>query len=59
MKIVVTGTRGIPDISGGVETHCENLYPRIQVLAMRLHSPRYIGYPPCPGNNYLHRFTEL
>jgi glycosyltransferase involved in cell wall biosynthesis len=28
-KIVVTGTRGIPDILGGVETHCEELYPRI------------------------------
>lgn len=28
-KIVVTGTRGIPNIMGGVETHCENLYPYI------------------------------
>jgi len=29
MKIVVIGTRGIPGIQGGVETHCEELYPRI------------------------------
>lgn len=29
MKIVVAGTRGIPNIQGGVETHCEELYPRI------------------------------
>lgn len=29
MKIVVLGTRGIPGIMGGVETHCEELYPRI------------------------------
>ena len=29
MKIVVTGTRGFPDILGGVETHCEELFPRI------------------------------
>lgn len=29
MKVVVTGTRGIPDIMGGVETHCEELFPRI------------------------------
>jgi len=29
MKIFVTGTRGIPGIPGGVETHCENLYPLI------------------------------
>lgn len=27
MKIIVFGTRGIPDIPGGVETHCEMLYP--------------------------------
>lgn len=32
MKIVVTGTRGIPDIQGGVETHCEQLYPRIAAM---------------------------
>lgn len=27
MNIIVIGTRGIPDILGGVETHCEELYP--------------------------------
>ena len=32
MKIVVLGTRGIPDIQGGVETHCEALYPRLVQL---------------------------
>ena len=32
MKIVVTGTRGIPNIMGGVETHCEELFPRIASL---------------------------
>nr|WP_321233992.1 glycosyltransferase family 4 protein [uncultured Psychroserpens sp.] len=32
MKIIVLGTRGIPDILGGVETHCEELYPRIAEL---------------------------
>jgi len=29
MKIVVTGTRGIPDIPGGIEKHCQDLYPLI------------------------------
>lgn len=29
MKIIVTGTRGIPNVMGGVETHCEELFPRI------------------------------
>ncbi len=32
MKIVVIGTRGFPGIQGGVETHCEELYPRIAAL---------------------------
>lgn len=27
MKIFVIGTRGFPDIQGGVEQHCESLYP--------------------------------
>lgn len=27
MKIVVLGTRGFPNIQGGVERHCEHLYP--------------------------------
>jgi len=28
-KVVVTGTRGIPNIMGGVETHCEELFPLV------------------------------
>lgn len=32
MKIVVTGTRGIPNVMGGVETHCEELFPRIAAM---------------------------
>ena len=29
MKIFITGTRGIPDIPGGIEKHCQNIYPLI------------------------------
>ena len=29
---MVTGTRGIPAIMGGVETHCEELFPRVVAL---------------------------
>jgi len=29
MRIAVLGTRGFPNIQGGVETHCQNLYPRL------------------------------
>lgn len=46
MKIVVTGTRGIPGIQGGVETHCEELFPRIadekhEIIVIR--RPNYIS----------------
>lgn len=29
LRIAVLGTRGIPDVMGGVETHCQSLYPRL------------------------------
>lgn len=29
MRIAVVGTRGIPGVPGGVERHCEELYPRL------------------------------
>ncbi|WP_167506025.1 glycosyltransferase family 4 protein [Desulfosediminicola flagellatus] len=32
MKIFVTGTRGIPNIPGGVEKHCQELYPLIAAM---------------------------
>lgn len=32
MKICAIGLRGIPDVMGGIETHCEHLYPRLAKL---------------------------
>jgi glycosyltransferase involved in cell wall biosynthesis len=32
VKISVTGLRGIPGVMGGVETHCEELLPRIAAI---------------------------
>jgi glycosyltransferase involved in cell wall biosynthesis len=32
MKICVIGLRGLPDVPGGIETHCENLYHRLSRL---------------------------
>lgn len=32
MRIAVTGLRGIPGVMGGVETHCEEILPRIKRL---------------------------
>lgn len=32
MKICAIGLRGIPDVMGGIETHCEHLYPTLARL---------------------------
>ncbi|GHT37073.1 glycosyl transferase [Bacteroidia bacterium] len=44
MKIVVCGTRGFPNIQGGVETHCEELYPRVAALGYEIVVVRRKGY---------------
>lgn len=37
MRICAIGLRGIPDVMGGIETHCEHLYPRLASLDSELH----------------------
>jgi len=32
MKVYVVGTRGFPNVQGGVEKHCEELYPKLSKL---------------------------
>lgn len=44
MKLVVTGTRGIPNIIGGVETHCEELFPRIAAKGVDTTVVRRLNY---------------
>ena len=44
MKLYVTGTRGIPDIMGGVETHCEELFPRIASKGVDVTVVRRLSY---------------
>lgn len=29
MRVAVVGTRGIPNVQGGIETHCQHLFPRL------------------------------
>lgn len=29
MKLCAVGLRGIPDVMGGIESHCQQLYPRL------------------------------
>jgi len=44
MKIFVAGTRGVPDIPGGVEKHCEQLYPRIAAQGIEVYLTNRIPY---------------
>lgn len=55
MKVVVTGTRGIPGIQGGVERHCEELYPLMQDEAHQFVVTRRRFYAPAackPNESY-------
>ncbi len=38
--IAVIGTRGFPGIQGGVEKHCENIYPLMQGVKLRVYRRR-------------------
>ncbi len=69
MKIVVLGTRGFPNIQGGVENHCENLYLQLAKRGCEVivfvrkpyvafnNSEIYEGVKliplPCPKNKFL------
>ena len=44
MKIFVTGTRGIPGVMGGVETHCEELFPRLASMGFDVTVARRKNY---------------
>jgi glycosyltransferase involved in cell wall biosynthesis len=44
MRVFVTGTRGIPEIPGGVEKHCEELFPRIVALGHEVILSRRSSY---------------
>lgn len=32
IRVCAIGLRGIPDVMGGIETHCENLYPQMRAI---------------------------
>lgn len=44
VKVFVAGTRGIPDIQGGVETHSEHLYPLLVEKGVEITLARRSGY---------------
>lgn len=57
MKVVVLGTRGIPDIQGGVETHCEQLYPRLVARGCDVTVIRRTCY--VTGDNKIHEYKGV
>lgn len=60
MRICVFGTRGFPDVQGGVETHCEQLYPRISKKECEVIVFRRKPYLLNSRNNYEPiRFIDL
>ncbi len=52
MKIFVIGTRGIPHIPGGVERHCEELYPRIVARGHQVYLCTRSPYVNHPGGEW-------
>ena len=52
MKIFVAGTRGIPDIPGGVESHCQELYPIIAEQGFEVKLSRRRNYVETPQKNW-------
>ena len=44
MKVFVTGTRGIPNIPGGVEAHCSQLYPLLAQQGFNIRIARRASY---------------
>ena len=72
-RIVVLGTRGFPNVQGGIETHCENLYPRLAELGWEVivltrkpyvdvNQKTYKGVDliplSCPKNKFLEAFSH-
>ncbi|MFQ3189357.1 MAG: glycosyltransferase involved in cell wall biosynthesis [Paraglaciecola sp.] len=69
MKLCAIGLRGIPDVMGGIESHCQQLYPRlvaqgaqVTVLArspyVKEQSYEYLGVKVIPVWVMRHKFLE-
>lgn len=52
MKIFVSGTRGIPDIPGGVEKHCQELYPLIAAMGHEVYLATRRPYVATPRKEW-------
>src|SRR3546814_3684251 len=59
MRIHVTGLRGIPGVMGGIESHCEELLPRIKARNADLDITVLCRAPYVDGERRVHRGIAL
>jgi glycosyltransferase involved in cell wall biosynthesis len=59
MKICVIGLRGIPGVVGGVETHCEQLYPRLKAMRPSDEIVVFGRKPYLPGRETVHQGVRV
>ncbi|VAX11616.1 Alpha-D-GlcNAc alpha-1,2-L-rhamnosyltransferase [hydrothermal vent metagenome] len=57
IRVAVLGTRGFPNIQGGVETHCENLYPALVKLGVDVTVFARKGY--VQSNSYEYKGVKI
>lgn len=73
LKIAVLGTRGFPGVQGGIEVHCENLFPRLvnkgcevvvftrkPYIDLNIDTYKGVNFTPlyCPKNKFLEAFLH-
>ncbi|RJF85763.1 glycosyltransferase family 4 protein [Sphingomonas cavernae] len=59
MKIAVTGLRGIPGVMGGVETHCEEMLPRVKHIAPDAEIMVFARAPYMRESRYAYRGIDV
>lgn len=51
MKVLALGLRAIPKVQGGIETHCEHLYPRVARMGVDVEILTRTPYAHTPGKS--------
>lgn len=59
MNIAVTGLRGIPDVMGGVETHCEEMLPRVKAISPDMAITVFARAPYVKAARYEYRGVHI
>lgn len=54
-RVCVVGLRGIPGVMGGIESHCEQVFPRLKALAQHYDITIVGRKPYLPAGSYEHQ----